>query len=224
MVQNLNLVSFQERHGGKGNSLRILLVSLLISLPAFASDLYTCAKDLSLLHSNVRALGPIFFREEIAFSSINENGRLFIVITPNQIFTAPIDQSVINRVSFRLSGSTYYVSYMHGEITGNRYFEFAKNIIPSGRDKTDFKPLDLKPAPWMSTTLIGMMDDQMDQILSDIRLGAVDKSKAYYFPLNSCQRLPGGGFHAQQLRHNVDVLHVWTKTPIQTSSRMPASL
>jgi hypothetical protein len=205
------------------------IVLVLATIPCFAdTTIFECAKDLAVLNFSTRELGPIFTQDGIAFTSLSyaeppaSPQKRFVVITKNEILSAPLGELTLQKLSFYVNGVQFYINYMHGEFLGNRYFEFIRQDLPIGKSAREYKQLTLTSAPEVKKALFTLMSEQLDQTLKGMSDGAVDRTKAALFPLKSCQQIATETKDAEFLR-NISYLNASTRTK-QFNSRAPASL
>jgi hypothetical protein len=206
-------------------SFMLVSVSLTSKLAIADAPLYNCAKNLANLNTSSRSLGPVFFEENIAFTSTSEEPgvgqKMFIVITPNQVLATPMSDLAIQRYLFRVGSDRYFIGYMHGEILGNRVFEFSRGSVPAGKRFDDYKAVEMNTGNQFIPAISGLLDQQLDEILKLITDGNIEKSKTATVSIAACQKLEPS-LHGKSLSHNVDVYNVWAQQPT-VAIRLPAS-
>jgi hypothetical protein len=109
---------------------------------------YECARSLGAMLVADDQTGPVFYRNDIAFTSINaSNGsRILIVANAMGLFEFSLPSSGINRLRFELpvnerQTQIYYLGFMPGGGTAqSRIFEFSAGDPPFGKLDEHFKP------------------------------------------------------------------------------------
>ncbi|NJL25252.1 MAG: hypothetical protein HC902_08775 [Calothrix sp. SM1_5_4] len=143
---------------------------------------YECARGVSSLAYGER-IGPVFSEESLVFTSLRAAGgkSLLLVNAGGGIHAILLEGASVNRIRFELParfGSApvaFFLSYMHGENSRSRVFDFSVRRPPVGRDELDYHAVRPVRAEYMLPNLEYAIFSTAENIRSAFRDGRLKR-------------------------------------------------
>lgn len=201
----------------------------LTSLPATLDEMLTfeCAREVANAAPVEKSLGPVFFREGLAFTSISSSDAsdMLLINAGAGQYSVKLPSHGVNRIRFeipalgRLKPKSYFMSFVAGGRQNSRLFELSAERVPPGRDELDFQLLHPKRSTHLLSHFEFSVFETADQLAGALAAKRFS-SRDYAIPnIRACdhiaRRSPG---LARTLRHHLEIIVA------TAGSRLPASV
>lgn len=205
---------------------------------------YDCARSVAKMYEGEVSLGPLFLRDNLAFTSVGTAGRenLLIVNAGRGTFSILLPSSGVNKIRFDLpnmgrSGEhSYYLSFMHGGRGESRVFEFGFERPPLGHDDLEYHPVQVQRADELLPHFEYAIFTTAQKTVQALASGKINRTDVFVASLDRCSHLERRAPNlASNLRHHLNTLDVMVygnrekiKTKLagysKSGSRGPASV
>jgi hypothetical protein len=228
LLISLNLVAHSQLH---------LHPAQVARNSAESIQTYHCAWAVASVFSSEVQPGPVFARQQLAFTSVDSQGDrpILMVSQGGPWYGFALNKFGTSRIRFSLPGAapnqTYFISYLHDSRIRSRVFEFSYGRPPNAFHETDFQLV----FPFSSERILPQVRfsimETAQEVLNLVTEGKVGRAELKVSGLAACKM---SGEKVLQmtsgLRHKLDVLEMVAAVPIKSKtgaalgSRMPASI
>lgn len=210
------------------------------SVPAYSPEIsarelqtYQCARNVAGLVLPTEQPGPVFKDDDLVFSSLEtrDGANVLIVSAGSGTFVVPLALTGVNRLRFQMPGpqsKLYYISFAHDSLLHSRFFNFATNQPPFGRQEAEYTRVEPRRAAYMLANLEYAILETSENALNALTEGRLDRRRLSRLPVTGCEHIAAiAPALAQRLRHNVEALEMLIVGPariVRAGSRLPASV
>lgn len=195
---------------------------------------HECARSVSSLLYAGDQPGPLFYDGGLVFTSVETSSLhpLLIVSAGNGVFSVSLEGAGVNRVRFTLptknGDRNYFLSYLHGNQSRSRVFEFSSDHPPMGKDEFDFDKMQPKRAEALLTHLEYAIYQTAESTLANLTEGRLHRDQLKRARAENCEHIERKAPQlAQNLKRNLDVIEMIVLGPEakqREPTRMPASI
>ncbi len=197
---------------------------------------YECARSVTGMLYPLDQTGPLFNDHGLVFTSIDTSAShpILIMSAGTGLFSVPLDGAGVNRIRFsiptQISGEmkTYFLSYLHGNQSRSRIFDFSNDRPPMGREELDYTEVQVKRAENLLEHFEYAIYTTAEVNLAGLTEGRLSRDQLKRHRAENCdhiqQKSPG---LAQNLKRNLDVIEMIVLGPqpkVSAPTRMPASI
>jgi hypothetical protein len=199
---------------------------------------YECARSIATIVTPSEQTGPLFADGRLIFTSLEaqDSSLMLLVNAGYGNFVINLERNGVNRIRFEIPSEanaaprTFFLSYMHGGVLRSRYFEYAEEHAPAGRDELDYSLVNARRADNLVPHLDYAIHETAEATLSAITEGRVTRSQMLRHKVENCEHISRQSPSiAKNLRRSVDMLDLIVMGPKVNSTkvageRMPASI
>jgi hypothetical protein len=197
---------------------------------------FECAKSVTGMLYPLDQTGPLFYDHGLVFTSIDTNAShpLLLVSAGTGIFSVPLEGAGVNRVRFTIPAQTngetktFYLSFLHGNQSRSRVFEFSEGRPPMGKDELDYNQLTPKRAENLLSHFEYAIYTTAEVNLAALTEGRLNRDQLKRHRAENCEHIQKNSPQlAQNLKRSLDVIEMIVLGPqIKDAGpvRMPASI